>query len=146
MNEELQSTNEELETINDELRQRTDELNEVNGFLEAILVSLESAVVVVNRELRVLVWNEQAQDLWGLRSDEVEGEHFMNVDIGLPVDQLLQPIRNAFADGGGRDELTLKAVNRRGRPVICTITTRPLRRGDELLGAILLMETTEDGA
>src|SRR5581483_7400209 len=90
MNEELQSTNEELETINDELRQRTDELNDVNSYLESILTSLQTGVIVVNRDMRIQVWNQQATELWGLRSEEVEGEHLMNLDIGLPVDQLHQ--------------------------------------------------------
>jgi two-component system CheB/CheR fusion protein len=64
-NEELQSTNEELETINDELRQRTVDLNEVNAFLESILLSLHAGVAVLDRELRVSAWNEQATELWG---------------------------------------------------------------------------------
>ncbi len=60
MNEELHSTNEELETINDELRQRTRELNQTNFFLESILASLEHGVVVLDRELRVVAWNDGA--------------------------------------------------------------------------------------
>src|SRR5215470_5691303 len=47
MNEELQSTNEELETINNELRERSAEVIELNQFLESILGSLKSAVVVL---------------------------------------------------------------------------------------------------
>ena len=104
MNEELQSSNEELETMNEELRQRTDELNELNAFLEAILTSLRSAVVVLDRDMRVQVWNDQAQDLWGLRSEEVAEEHIMNLDIGLPVDQLHQPVRAALAGDDGAVE------------------------------------------
>ena len=67
MNEELQSTNEELQTINDELRQRTAELNEVNDFLESIWAGLDGAVVVLDPDLRVLVWNHGSEDLWGVR-------------------------------------------------------------------------------
>ena len=86
---ELQATNEELETINEELRQRTLDLNEVNSFLESILVSLGAGVVVLDEELRVRAWNEQAAELWGLRPDEVQGQHFANLDIGLATDRLL---------------------------------------------------------
>jgi two-component system CheB/CheR fusion protein len=84
MNEELQSTNEELQTLNDEMRRRTEELNEVNAFLEAIFTSLRGGIVVVNQDLYIQIWNYKAEDLWGLRVDEVQGQHFLNLDIGLP--------------------------------------------------------------
>src|SRR5205814_1702517 len=92
MNEELQSTNEELSTINDELQMRTDELNATNAFLESILRSLGSAVIVLDRKFEVERWNQQARELWGLIEDEVRGTHFLNLDIGLPVDELRGPI------------------------------------------------------
>src|SRR5215831_310645 len=87
-NEELQSTNEELETTNTELRMRSDELNTANAFLASILTGLEVAVVVIDPKLQVLAWNHRAEDLWGLRASEVQGRHLMNLDIGLPVEQL----------------------------------------------------------
>jgi len=71
MNQELQSTNEELETTNRELSQRTDELDRANAFLRSILTSLDSGVVVLDREMRVQEWNRATEDLWGLRDGEV---------------------------------------------------------------------------
>ena len=115
MNEELQSTNEELETINEELRQRSGELDRVNAFLESILLSLGVAVAVLDREQRIQIWNEQAEDLWGLRSDEVSGQHLLSLDIGLPVEKLRRPIRNALAGNTEGNEVVLDATNRRGR-------------------------------
>ncbi len=93
MNEELQSTNEELETVNEELRRRSDELKRVNAFLESILASLRGGVVVVDPEFLVLIWNRKAEDLWGLRPDEVRGRNLLNLDIGLPVEQLKSALR-----------------------------------------------------
>jgi two-component system, chemotaxis family, CheB/CheR fusion protein len=143
MNEELQSTNEEMETMNDEFRSRTDELAEQASFLASVLTSLHSAVVVVDRELSVLVWNESAAELWGLREDEVRGAHFLNLDIGLPVEQLSKPIR-ACAETGEGQEVTLDATNRRGKPIRCTIVCAPLRGPiGEIDGVILVMDATE---
>jgi two-component system, chemotaxis family, CheB/CheR fusion protein len=143
-NEELQSTNEELETINDELRPRTTELHGVNGFLESILTSLNSAVVVVDRDMRVQVWNRHAYDLWGLRTEEVEGQHLMNLDIGLPLDRLQKPLRASLVREQGRQNLDLEAVNRRGRAITCHVGITPLLRaggdGEDVIGAILLMD------
>jgi two-component system CheB/CheR fusion protein len=144
MNEELQSTNEELETINDELRTRTLELNEVNAFLETILASMGLAVAVVDGRQTIQIWNRHSEDLWGLRADEAVGQHFLGLDIGLPLDQLRAPIRDALRNIDGRGEIVLEATNRRGRPIHCTVRTLPLVVGaDEVTGVILLMEQQE---
>jgi two-component system CheB/CheR fusion protein len=142
-NEELQSTNEELETINDELQQRSDELNDLNVFLEAVLASFASAVVVVDRELRITAWNDAARELWGLRSSEVHGQHLLNLDIGLPVDKLRSPIRAVLAGDDGK-ELSLDAVNRRGKTIRVSTRFAPLTsNGSDVRGAIVMMETSD---
>ena len=144
MNEELQSTNEELQTINDELRRRGDELNSVNDFLESVFSSLRGGVVVVDTDYRVLVWNHLAEDMWGLRSDEVQGENFLGLDIGLPVAQLRPAIRAAFADGDGKKNgpVVVGARTRRGRDIQCQVTLAPLRANHsrDARGVIMLME------
>jgi two-component system CheB/CheR fusion protein len=146
MNEELQSTNEELETINDELQQRTDELNSVNSFLEGVLGSLSSAVIVLDRELRVEAWNDAARDLWGLRSDEVNGQHFLNLDIGLPLEPLRTPIRSVLS-GDEQDAFEISAVNRRGRSIGVSIRVAPLASANaEVLGVIMMMDTSDAAA
>jgi two-component system, chemotaxis family, CheB/CheR fusion protein len=131
--------------MNDELRSRSDDLNEVNAFLESILASFHAAVVVVDAQLQIQAWNDQASDLWGLRIDEVLGQHLLNLDIGLPVGKLRDPLRAAVA-AGTPDELVLEALSRRGRTITCTVTISPLRgaKGD-VRGAIVLMEDREEG-
>ena len=144
MNEELQSSNEELETMNDELRQRTLALDEVNAFMEAVLTSLGIGVIVLDRRQHIEVWNGQAQELWGLRADEVEGNHVLSLDIGLPVDQLRQPIR-AVMGGEAREELELDATDRRGRSFRCRVSVLPLARaGEDPTGAVVLAERLPD--
>jgi two-component system, chemotaxis family, CheB/CheR fusion protein len=141
MNEELQSTNDELQTINDELQDRTTELDQANGFLETILSSLRAGVVVLGPELRVQVWNRQAEELWGLRTDEAVGEHFLNLDIGLPLDRLRPLVRQTLVADAGLNELGVAAVNRRGRPILVRVLASPLRGADGgAAGVILMME------
>jgi two-component system CheB/CheR fusion protein len=141
MNEELHSTNDELQTINDELRRRTDELDRANGFLEAILGGLRAGVAVLDLDMTVRAWNNQAENLWGLRRDEALGQHFLNLDIGLPTDLVRPLVRQAVADNGGVHQTTLTAINRRGREtqirVSCTSLRSSTGSGE---GAILLME------
>ena len=144
MNEELQSTNEELHTTNEELRLRSDELNSVNRFLEAILTSLRTGVIVLDQELRITAWNERSQDLWGLRPDEVKGQHFLNLDIGLPVAELKSSIRACVNGETEAKELVLSARNRRGRDIGCKVICTPLSAdGSPVRGTILLIEEIE---
>jgi two-component system CheB/CheR fusion protein len=145
MNEELQSSNEELETMNEELRHRTGEVNDMNLFLETILTTMGLAVVVIDRQQHVQIWNGQAWELWGLRPEEAEDQHLMSLDIGLPVEQLKRQLRSTLTGESEREELTLAATNRRGRPFQCHVTLLPLGRdGQGVSGAILMMEPVED--
>ena len=146
MNEELQSTNEDLETINNELRDRSLELDDVNSFLESILGSLRSGVAVVNHQLSVSVWNRRAEDLWGVRRDEAEGQPIMNLDIGLPVESLRVPIRRCLSGQSTIEHLRLEAVNRRGRPIVCAVTVVPQLSAGQVIGAIVLMESDPVGS
>jgi two-component system CheB/CheR fusion protein len=133
MNEELQSTNEELQTINGELRQRSDDLNYTNAFLQSVITGVRSGVVVVDRELYVIAWNHRAEDLWGLRADEVRGQNFLNLDIGL--------LRSCLAGEQEHSEVVVKATNRRGRAITCRVTSTPLLgSSQEVRGAILMID------
>ena len=160
-NEELQSTNEEMETMNEELRtanqnlqsknkelrQRTEELNQTNAFLESILASVESGVVVINRDFEILLWNDRAEEFWGLRADEVKGRSLLSLDIGLPVEKLAEPVRDFL--GGEPEEkeqvITLDAINRRGQSVVVHLSNT-LRRGPEgeIEGVVLLMNQVDE--
>jgi len=140
MNEELQSTNEELRSMNDQLQVRSDELRRVNSHLHSILSSLRAAVVVLNPQLEVEIWSAKAQELWGLRSDEVEGQPFLSLDIGLPVERLREPIERCLATNHQGTALSIDGVNRRGRPIRCQVTCSRLIDGSRAAGVILLME------
>jgi two-component system CheB/CheR fusion protein len=141
MNEELQSSNEELQSINDEVRQRSEQVNRANGLFESILAGVQSGVVVLDRDCRVLAWNQRAEDLWGLRANEVTGQNFLNLDIGLPVDGLRGAIRSCVGGERNVTELVVSATNRRGKPVTCRVTVSPLLElGRDIIGTILLMD------
>jgi two-component system CheB/CheR fusion protein len=142
MNEELQSSNEELETMNEELRRRTLELNDLNKFLETVLTTIGFAVAVVDRDQHVQIWNHQAHDLWGLTPDEVENQHLMSLDFGLPLQQLRSQLRRTLVGDSTREEVVLDAVNRRGKSFSCRVTMLPLRGydGNDSRNVIMTME------
>jgi two-component system CheB/CheR fusion protein len=140
-NEELQSTNEELKTMNEELRQRTDDVYNTNTFLQSILTSVRLGVVVLNSELKILVWNRAVYELWGLRSEDVSQQSFLELNIGLPVEQLREPLEACLSDGSKAQERTLPALNRRGQTIQCHVVCAPLVVIDQSPeGVLVLME------
>jgi two-component system CheB/CheR fusion protein len=139
-NEELQSGNEELETMNEEMRVRTSELGEARTFLEGVLSSIAAGVVVLGSGLQVRSWNRSAQELWGLRSDEVSGEPFFSLDFGLPTGQIHQMVQECLASGKPTGPARVNAVNRIGRAITCLVTCSPLDHSDEAGGVVLMME------
>jgi two-component system CheB/CheR fusion protein len=143
MNEEMQSTNEELQTINDELGERTTELNQLNAFLESIWAGLGGAVAVLDPDLRVLVWNHGSEDLWGVRQEEVQGQRFLNLDIGLPVDQVHPALRQAMSADNGSHSTVVKATNRRGKSIRCRVTCSPLVGADKLVRGTIVVVVEE---
>jgi two-component system, chemotaxis family, CheB/CheR fusion protein len=145
MNEELQSSNEELETMNEELRNRSLELNDLNTFLETILKTIGLAVAVLDRRQHIQVWNRQARELWGLSTEETDDQHFLSLDIGLPVDQLKQPLRACLSGKTPREELVVTATNRRGGEFQCRVACMPLgsKSDAEVSGAIVIMEPVD---
>jgi two-component system CheB/CheR fusion protein len=141
MNEELQSTNAELQTMNDELPERTREADRANAFLESVVATLKGAVIVVDQDFKILLWNDRAEDLWGLRAEEVQSCTLMDLDFGLPVHELQAPLKQTLDGDGKKGKVTLDAVNRRGKRIRVHITpTRRLDDDGEVVGLVLLME------
>ena len=145
MNEELQSTNEELQAINDELAQRTTELNQLTAFLESIWAGLGGAVAVLDPDLKVLVWNRGSEDLWGVRQEEVQGQQFLNLDIGLPLDKVRPALRASMSGDDGTQTVLVEATNRRGKRINVRVSCSPLV-GDhqDIHGVILVVEERPD--
>lgn len=141
MNEELQSTNDELRTINDELGERSVELDDARKFLDSLVNSVGRGMAVVDREMRVAVWNRGCEELWGVRSDEAIGAVFTALDTGLPMADIRPLIGNAFVDPDNTGEVVVDAVNRRGRPTRIKVTCNGFRSDESAVdGALLLME------
>lgn len=130
--------------MNDELSERTEETMRANAFLGSVLSGVRQAVVVVDRQLRVIAWNTLATELWGLRDDEVEGQNLLDLDIGLPLDPLREPIRRVLA-GDEADDVSVDGHERRGHAVAYRVAFAPLRGdlgGASVVGAIVLAAST----
>ena len=83
-----------------------------------------------------------------LRREEADGQHLLNLDIGLPLSQLRPLVRSALGDAAYAHTETLSAVNRRGRDIQVRVVCGALRQSDgNSGGAILVMDVIpENGA
>ncbi len=140
LNEELESTNSELNSINTDLAQRRGEVERLNTLLLAITGNIELGAAVLDRTGRVQVWNERAADLWGVRSDEVVGHSFFDLDIGLPADQLRKLVQAGTGGAKRHDELVVVATTRKGRQIRCRVIAHTLGDGEKPGGVVLVME------
>ncbi|WP_182526491.1 CheR family methyltransferase [Nocardioides dongkuii] len=146
MNEELQSMNDELHLINETLRERQGEIDRLNVFMMSVLGSMTSGVVVVDADLRILAWNSRSEELWGVRTDEALGQHLMTLDIGLPLEQLREPIRSQLAARRDPAPVLVDAVDRRGRPLrVRTTVTHITDDGHDGPAAMVVMEVLGEG-
>ena len=137
-NEELQSGNEELETMNEEMRIRTGELDEARTFLEGVLSSVAAGVVVLDSNMQVKSWNRGAEELWGLREEEVYNQSFASLEFGLPTDKVTKVVRECLTSKKRTAPVQMPAINRIGRSIDCKVTCSPLDgTGDAV---VLLME------
>jgi two-component system CheB/CheR fusion protein len=140
LNEELESTNAELNSINTDLQLRTGEVQRLNTLLLAITGNIEVGAAVLDKGMRVQVWNERAADLWGVRSDEVIGESFFDLEIGLPAEQLRELIKAGTGGHPRHDELVVTAITRKGRDIRCRVIAHTLGDNDRPTGIVLVME------
>jgi len=147
MNEELQSANDELQSTNEQLREQTLAVSEANDFMQAILDSLDAAVIVVDRNLVVQVWSQQAEELWGLREEETVGRHILNLDSGMPIADLHPWLRSVTTgqETGVYGE-HLQAVNRRGRNVLLRVTVTAMSEDAGPRGGSLILFEELSGA
>ena len=118
--------------------------------LDLVLNSMQEVLVAVDSKGRVLLKNEPsmllfdlessmpAQETWSVRY----GVYLPGTDQYMPTDDL--PLPRALRGGSGRD-LDIEVRNAKvpqGRVLRCSY--RPMRHGDEIVGALVLMTDITD--
>lgn len=69
--EELESTNEELTTLNEEMAHRNQELNRLNSDLNNLQASINTAILLLGRDLTIRRFSAQAENLFNLIAGDV---------------------------------------------------------------------------
>lgn len=147
MNEELRSTNEELEATNEELRLQSEQAGEFRSYADSILRSVNFGIVILNEDMTVRSWNRWCENAWGLRTEEVVGSRFLELDIGIPIHLLEEELSNVLDGREAQEEQGLGGIDRRGRPIQCRVRVLPLLLdGRRPIGGVLIMEDVTEEA
>jgi two-component system, chemotaxis family, CheB/CheR fusion protein len=85
--EEIQSSNEELTTVNEELHNRNEELNRLNNDLNNLFSSVQMAMVMVWRDLRIRRFTPLAEKLFNLIASDV-GRPISDIKLKIDVGDL----------------------------------------------------------
>ena len=93
--EEIQSSNEELTTVNEELQNRNEELNQVNNDLNNLFGSVQMAIVMVWRDLRIRRFTPLAQKLFNLIASDV-GRPISDIKLNIEAVDLPQILTEAI--------------------------------------------------
>ncbi len=95
--EELQSANEELTTLNEELKDRNQTLSHLNDDLANLMDNIDTAVIIVDTDLKIKRFTASAQELLGLVPSDVE-HPITNFHLRIQVDDLEEQIQTAITN------------------------------------------------
>jgi two-component system CheB/CheR fusion protein len=95
MNEELQSANEELSTLNDELKAKISELGVANDDLINFFRSASIALIVVDEDLQVRLFSDQARSIFAF-SDDDRGRSLTQITRLIDEPSLLDDVRETI--------------------------------------------------
>ena len=136
-NEELQATNEELTTVNETLQVRTTELSETNEILRNIQMAVNTAIVLVDRNLRVLQFSPLAVKVIGLVPEDI-GTPLELLPSHVDISELAVLVRKVLATGEGQIVETSTSTAGYFMQVV------PYVKNDTLVGAVIaLSDITE---
>jgi two-component system, chemotaxis family, CheB/CheR fusion protein len=131
--EELQSTNEEMATVNEELYQRNLELNQLNNDLNNLFLSVEIALIIVGKDLRIRRFTPGAERLMSLISTDV-GRLITDIKPKVAISDLDQMINQTIRDAL---VVTRELRDSNGRPL--TVKVRPYRTSENRVDGVVIV-------
>ena len=96
-----------------------------NVFASAVLDALPRAIIVTSPEGRILMWNRQAEELYGWRAEEALGRVVSDVLVSLSDSDRAREIMDVVR-AGKIWEGDFTVLRRDGDPVRVWVTDRPI--------------------
>jgi PAS domain S-box-containing protein len=123
-----------------QLRTKADELERMRQFSENILESLNEGLAVFDRDGRVVRWNRQLEELYGIRHEAAAGRHMNDLFDG-PIAQMMRTSTAALAEGGAYYRVPMATRHEPSRRLLVNVAVTPLRdSSDAVVGTIVIVE------
>ena len=122
-----------------QLRTKAEELERMRQFSDNILESLNDGLAVLDRNGRVIRWNRQMEELYGVRHESA---------VGLPLDELFETsvvrmIRGpaAAAEGTAHYRIPMSTRHEPPRRLLVNLGSTPLRDSHaDVVGSLVIVE------
>jgi two-component system, NtrC family, sensor kinase len=124
-----------------QLRVKADEVDRMRQFSDSILESLNDGLLVVDLEDRVVRWNTQLEDLFGLSREDVQGRR-LDTLFEPAFAESLRAARRDAPSGAMLFRVPLTSSHRDGaRRLLVNVATAPLRTpAGDIAGTIIIVE------
>lgn len=125
------------------VKERTEQLAEEKELLAVTLSSMVDAVIAVDAENRIMLFNKAAEQLTGWRFEEVRGKsvdeiiRIINEQTSRPAENPIDKVLESRRIESGTDHDAL--VNRHGRVCPVSVTAAPIRRNDGTMTGIVMV-------
>jgi two-component system NtrC family sensor kinase len=123
-----------------QLRTKADELERMRQFSENILESLNDGLAVLDREGRVVRWNRQMEELYGMRHEGAVG-HALDQLFDVQIVSMLSGASGGAAEGAAHYRVPMTTRHDPPRRLLVNVGATPLRdSADEVVGSIVIVE------
>src|SRR2546427_6236630 len=127
------------ETLEDQVRQRTEELLHTNQVLESLIDACPNAIVAVDTNRNIIIWNNAATQIFGWTASEILGGR-----VPFVTDDTREE-SNVFNERALRGETftnhQMRRAQRDGRTVDLLVSAAPLRDSSGAINGFLTVAT-----
>ncbi len=111
-------------------------------YQRTIIRSLSAAVIVLDPQGRITLWNLAAERLLGLTENEALGQLLWTLRIPVLGRKLLKQIRQRLSKRLAVREEDLSYERPAGKTGHCSVAAIPLVESERLLGGVVILEDT----
>ncbi|HEX4566854.1 MAG TPA: ATP-binding protein, partial [Vicinamibacterales bacterium] len=123
-----------------ELRTKADELERMRQFSENILESLNDGLAVFDRTGRVIRWNRQLEELYGVRHEDAVGRAAGDL-FDAPIVAMLRALSGDSPEGAASYKVPLTTRHDTSRRLLVNLAATPLRDSHaNVVGSIVIVE------
>jgi two-component system, NtrC family, sensor kinase len=123
-----------------QLHTKAGELERMRQFSENILESLNDGLAVFDQAGRVVRWNRQLEEIYGIRHEDAVGRHMNDLFDG-PIAQMLRTSGAISAEGGTYYRVPMATRHEPTRRLLINLAVTPLRdSADAVVGTIVIIE------